>query len=505
MRKPVNKPLAAAILRRTFAGFSLAVVFLVLLSGKTAAQDNTMYFFHGIPQANQLNPAIIFPCKIYVELPVISSVKLNIRNTGFGFHDAVHTGTGTQGNTYYLDLSSLEKKLSRMNYLRTDMDIDLLGFGLNLKDWFITFGIANHTELRIAYPDDVVSVKDGNWLVDDERANPVSFNGMGIDATNWYSIGISVAREVREGLKLGLRVKYIQGAANINTRSSRLELNTITSPIALEAEMKYRLNASFPVSLGYASNGLVNSVSFEDSFNNIPGDFIFNGNRGVSIDAGTIYDLDEKTQVAISFTDLGFIWWRKNVNNFNASGKYTFSGINLDEYQSDPDPDDFLQALEDSLLQALTAEGTVKSYLTFMSMKVFGGISREIMPNLQAGIMTRTEIYDMRVRPSLTMSLNYKPIPALAASISYTVMNNKLNQVGAGLMLGNRGAQFYLVTDNIPVRFTRYSGSSWMWPYNARMISLRFGFNLMFGCNERDDKQQLRKSGTNTKLCPAYW
>jgi hypothetical protein len=392
-----------------------------------------------------------------------------------------------------------------MNYFRTDLDIGLLGFGFTLKDWFITFGIINHTELRIAYPDDVVSVKDGNWLVSDEKAKPVSLNGMGVDATNWNSIGISTAREVREGLKIGLRIKYLQGAANINTRSSKLELNTTTSPITLEAEMKYRLNASFPVNLGYASNGLVNSISFDDSFNNITGDFIFNGNYGFSVDAGAIYDLDEITQLSLSFTDLGFIRWRKNVNNFNASGKYTFSGIDLDQYQIDPDPDDFLQALGDSLMQVLNAEGATSKYFTATSMKIFGGITREIIPDLKAGLMTRTEIYDLRIRPSLTLSMNYTPVPALAASISYTIMNNKFDQIGAGLAVGNRGAQFYFITDNIPVRFTRYSGSLLMWPYNARMISLRFGFNLMFGCNERQDKKQPQKSGTNSKLCPAYW
>ncbi len=63
---------------------------LLSLSGqKLAAQDNTMYLMPDIPQANQLNPAYMKLCRIYVELPVISSVKVNIRNTGFGFHDVI--------------------------------------------------------------------------------------------------------------------------------------------------------------------------------------------------------------------------------------------------------------------------------------------------------------------------------------------------------------------------------------------------------------------------------
>lgn len=489
------------------AVFLFVGIVLVFLSGRISAQDNTLYLLHIIPQANQLNPAVISHCKTYVEMPVLSSVKLNIRNTGFGFHDAVHTGTGSLAGNYYLDLSNLDKKLKRMNYLRTDIDIDLLGFGFMIRDWFITFGLANHTEIRGAYPDDVVSIKDGNWNIAEEESNPVSLNGLGIDAINWHSIGISAAKEFMEGLKIGVRMKYIQGAANINTRNSKLELNTTTSPITLEAAMNYRLNASFPVELGYASNGLVNSVDFDNSFSNIVGDFIFNGNRGISIDAGAVYDLDEVTQMAISFTDLGFIRWKKNVNNFNASGSYSFSGIDLDQYQLDPDPDNFLEALGDSLMQSFNASGTAKSYTTLLSLKIYGGITREIIPDLKAGITTKAEIHDMRIRPSMTMSLTYSPFPALSGSLSYTLMNNKIDQIGTAIVVGSRGAQFYLVTDNIPVYFTRYEGSMWMWPYNARMVSLRFGCNLLFGCRAKQDNQESpgrQRSGTKG-ICPAYW
>jgi hypothetical protein len=482
----------------------LSFILLYLVKFHVKAQDNTLYLIPGIPQANQLNPAYMHPCRVYVSLPVISSLKLNIRNTGFGFHDAIHTGIGAQSGTYFLDLSSLDGKLKRMNYFRTDLDIDLLGFGFGLKEWYFTFGITNHTELRVAYSDDVASLKDGNWNVAAGVAIPVKLNGTGVDLTVWNSIGVSAARELFDGLKVGARLKYLQGMANLNTHQSKLELNTTNNPIALEAIMNYRLNASFPVNLGYAANGLVNRVDFDNAFDNIGGDLIFNGNRGIAIDGGVVYDINESTQLTASFTDLGFIRWKKNVNNFKASGKYTFNGIDLDQYQANPGQTDLLEALQDTLLIAFTAAGTTKKYFTATSVKIYGGATRVILPKLKAGAMTRIEIYDLRLRPSLTLSMNYTPYPSLGTVLTYTIMNNKINQVGAGIAFGNRGAQFYLLTDNIPVRFTRQTGSALMWPYNARMISLRLGFNLLFGCSEKEVKKSLRKSGRND-LCPAYW
>jgi hypothetical protein len=123
------------------------------------------------------------------------------------------------------------------------------------------------------------------------------------------------------------------------------------------------------------------------------------------------------------------------------------------------------------------------------------------MPGLRAGAMTRIEIYNMHVLPSLSLSMNYTPLPWVAASLSYTIMNNKFNQVGAGIALGNRIVQFYAITDNIVTKFTKDISSPLFWPYNARMVSLRFGLNFLFGCNKKDNKYH---STSKDGLCPAY-
>jgi len=151
-----------------------------------------------------------------------------------------------------------------------------------------------------------------------------------------------------------------------------------------------------------------------------------------------------------------------------------------------------------------TAEGSSEKYFTATTVKIYGGVTRVIIPKLKAGAMARVEIHDLRLRPSLTLSMQYSPVSSIGTSLSYTIMNNKINQVGAGLAFGNKGGQFYIITDNIPVRFTKDTSSALIWPYNARMISLRLGFNLLFGCNEKEVKKSPRKTGRDD-LCPAYW
>jgi hypothetical protein len=506
----MNCPTVADQGRSVPAGKISLIVFtflIILILPDASAQNNTLYLIPAVPQVNQLNPALKHKCKVYLSLPVISSLRQSTRNTGFGFHDAIHTGTGAQSDTYYLDLDNLDKKLWRMNYSLGNADIDLLGIGFSYKDWYLTFGISNHISLQTSIPHDIVSLKDGNWDVNNMTAIPVNLNNLGVNATAWNSIGLSASKEVADGLRVGVRVKYLNGMANVNTRKSRIELNTEPDPVTLDAEVNYKVNSSLPVTLGYSSNGLVSSINFDPALHNLIGNYIFNGNRGAAIDGGIIYDIDEDTRLSASFTDLGFIWWKSNVNNFTGTGKFVFKGIDLDQYTSSSGQGDLLDALVDSLQNAFQASSSTNGYLTTLPLNIYGGITRELMPNVKAGAMTWIEINGNHLRPSLTLSLNLTPFNAFAATVSYTIMNNKFNQIGGALVFGNRGAQFYIVTDNIPVRFTKDVSTSLIYPYNARMLCLRFGVNLFFGCDEKDKSTGSKKRypGSNTKDCPAYW
>jgi hypothetical protein len=494
-----------SVMRKICALLLFTSLLLIIPAGMIIAQDNTLYLMPGIPQANQLNPALFQKCRIYVALPVISSVKVNIRNSGFGYHDAIYTGTGAQSDNYYLNMSNLDKKLRLFNYFQTAHDIDLLGFGFGFKDWYFTFGIANHSDLLLSYPHDVLSLEDKNLQVAIDKATPINLNNLGAEITLWNSIGLSVTKEFRDGFKVGLRLKYLQGMANINTHRSELLFNTTNNPNSLEAQMKIRINSSFPVIPGYAANGLVNNLNFDNSFNDISGDFIFNGNHGFAIDAGMVYNLDEITQLTASFTDLGFIRWKKNTNYFTATRNYFFNGNDLAQFQANSGQANLLRALQDSISGAFSSSVSAGTYFTLSPVKIFGGVTRLLRPNLRAGAMVRIEIYNLQVMPSFSFSMNYTPFPSVAASLSYTLMNNKFNQIGAGLAFGNRGVQFYLVTDNIPIRFTKDSHSPLIWPYNARMLSLRLGFNLLFNsCNKKEKKQQ-PKNYRKSDLCHAYW
>lgn len=454
-----------------------------------------------IPQANQLNPAYFKLCRTYVELPVISSIRANIRNTGFGFHDVLERGTGTESNTYLINLSKLENKIRGINYFQTETDLNLLGFGFGVKDWYVTFNISNHSDVLLAYPKSILLLRDKNLEAPSFVGNSIYMNHLKTEASLWNSIGVSVAKQIGKTLKVGFRLKYLEGMANGTTRKTQVKVTTTSDPPSITAKLRSQIYTSFPVDVTYDSSGRVSKLSVDNAFDNITANYIFNGNRGAAIDAGFVWELDEKTELAVSFTDLGFIRWRKNVNKFITSGNYVFNDSLLTHFQTIPGASDLAEALRDSINRMTSA--IQNPYTTLTPVKIFAGISHEVMNNLRAGAMVRIEIYNLHTVASGTISLNYTPFPFISTSLSYTIMNYKINQVGAGIAVGNHLVQFYLTADNIPVRYIKDNNSALFWPYNARMFSLHTGINLLFGCRQKPSRHQLGKYKTKND-CPAY-
>ena len=223
------------LLKKTIPGIFMTLLILTRLP-LVSAQNNTLYLMHSIPQANQLNPALMHPCRIYVSLPVISSVRESVRNTGFGFHDVFYTDPQDQPGEYSLDPDKLDKKLRRMNYSLANADIDLLGIGFPLEKWYFTFLISSHTSSQVSYPHDVVLLQDAYWNLNAGTPDPIELHNLEANSTAWNSIGISASREIRKGLRVGARVKYLNGMANVTTPESIINLDASSNPNNLQAE-----------------------------------------------------------------------------------------------------------------------------------------------------------------------------------------------------------------------------------------------------------------------------
>ncbi|MFO7657601.1 MAG: hypothetical protein R6W78_11075, partial [Bacteroidales bacterium] len=64
----------------------MALILLSLCFPVMGQQSHTLYFLHNVPQSNLLNPAVQNECKLFIGLPLISSLHINLANSGFTYN-----------------------------------------------------------------------------------------------------------------------------------------------------------------------------------------------------------------------------------------------------------------------------------------------------------------------------------------------------------------------------------------------------------------------------------
>jgi hypothetical protein len=301
-------------------------------------------------------------------------------------------------------------------------------------------------------------------------------------------------------------MKYLIGSAAIVNRRSRLDLLTGADPIVLNAFIRYNIDASFPIDITYDNNGIVQNVDFSNSFSDPAGEFIFNRNMGLALDAGILYDYTEKIMLSASIVDLGFIRWRSNINRFESEGSFTFRGFDLSQYTPGADESELFQALLDSVGNSFRFSNNNDPFTSYLVPKIYLGGLYKLNKKLAFGGLLRTDFFDLRPHFALTLSANYNPVDFFSGTFSYSVMNNRLYNFGFGFSVGRPGAQLFLVTDNIPFRYVRETNTGLVFPYSARTMNIRFGINLIFGCHELkwEGKPKSYHYIKAPKLCPAY-
>ena len=466
---------------------------LIYIPTKIISQDNTMYQLHQLPQANILNPAVDFGCKLYVELPVISSIQFAYNNTSFTYQDLIHQGTGQRADSLIIDLDNLYGNLRKNNAIRSEFQNVILGAGFHWKKYFISARIYQAHHAGLFYQKELIALKDGNW--DTANDSPVSFSlsKNEANAISYLGFSLGVSKQFNESVRVGAKINYLKGMINATTVESDLNIVTSDRPVTVGVNTNYEINASMP--LDYTRDSLGRIYSARPVFDNFMGNYIFNKNRGLAIDLGIVYDYYPKLKLSASILNLGFIRWKTNAVKYKANGSINLIGVDLDQYVNNST--DFLQLLRDTIQNSFNYTDSPTKYFTALPVDIYAGGNYEITSKLHVGLVGNLYVYNYATFPTLTATINVKPnsLIDLTGSISYA--NRTLRNIGFALVLGNAPVNFYIATDIFPVNYVVDDQSGLLFPSQSRSFNVRFGFNLVFGC-----KNRIKKS--SGFICPAY-
>ncbi|MBN2275616.1 MAG: hypothetical protein JXR41_13995 [Bacteroidales bacterium] len=455
----------------------LMLVIAAIMNG-SGQESNTLYFMKGVPQSYHINPATQPGCRAYLGLPVASPFQLFVENSAFSLEDVIFP-LGDSLVTFMhpdADKEDFLSNLAPVNNLQLCVTTNLGSFGARRGDVYYTFDFSEKLFTRFSYNDDLLNF----LLKGNQRGDYFNFSNVGVDFTSYFEYANGMSRIVNDRLTIGSRVKLIFGHANVTTKIKDVSLLT-EEDWTVNSAMDLRI--SLPgIEIPTDENGAFEAedIVFDDEIDPIELLQSSFGNVGLGLDIGMHYTLSDKLTLSASLLDLAGIRWSANTHVIHQDASYVYKGIEIDPGDTTAIMDNFV----DSLSSTFSFTADENPYYTMLPVKLFVGGHYQIIDQIGVGILLRTEYYKKRLREQLTLSANFSPLEILALSLSYTIMNNTYNNFGFGLSSRLGPFNLYLVSDNIPMHYAVEQSSQMLIPYQARVMNLRIGLNLVFGCGE---------------------
>jgi hypothetical protein len=202
------------------------------------------------------------------------------------------------------------------------------------------------------------------------------------------------------------------------------------------------------------------------------------------VDLGVEYRPIDPLQISVSLVDLGYIKWKDEVHQVEYKTEYDFTGLELNPFDLSED-----YSFEDYLDSTLTQmTDSLQGFLQFtpggayskrLNTKLYAGVSYYLTPNINMGLLSRTDFLNGKVSEQVTASANFTTGRILNFSLSYSYMNAYFKNIGAGLSINAGPLNLYLISDN--------ALNALFWPEEARSVNLWFGMNFVFGYKEKMD------------------
>tara|TARA_R110002096_G_scaffold72174_4_gene172183 strand:- start:30164 stop:31573 length:1410 start_codon:yes stop_codon:yes gene_type:complete len=438
----------------------ISILFLLFISvtSVNAQQDFTMYNIQEIPQSSYSNPSNQFNGKFYIGLPAISSIYASFTNSRFSYSDIIQK----RGDSLNLNMDKVIRKAGDINYLSFNTKVDLLSFGFNVSPKTqVMVNITENASFRLNYTNDFIKfIYEGNGAFDDDVAN---LEGLGINLMHYREYAVGLSHQLNEKLRLGVKAKYLYGMENIYSEKTDITIRTDPETFAITA------NADI----------IVRTAGLNDiAENETETDYLLRRkNRGLGIDLGANYEVNEKLSLNASILDLGFINWNDYTRNYsNGGSSFTYNGISINAFSEEDDTirdgNTSFDRVVDSLENEFNIDTTRNDYRSSLTTRFFIGGNYQLNKQTMLSGLFMGEIFQGQLIPAFSASIHRKMNKWIGLSASYTIFNNAYNNIGFGFNLNPGPVQIYFVSDNILGAFQ---------PQHARYFQARVGINLIFG------------------------
>jgi len=445
---------------------NLLFAFILFLSLNAFSQTElTLPFMENVHQSSYVNPSGIPDHKFSIGLPGISSVYVDLTNTGFSYSD-LKSDTARKYDPY--------KALNAMkstNYLNFGTKIDLFSMRFKARDWFFMMNVTENTNFKFSYPKDFF----GLFMNGNGNQSVYDWKNLGIDGIHYREYGIGFTRDTKK-FSFGGRFKLLQGLSNFHSETDDLQLVT-------DIDGMYRLKAT--ADANFYSSGLSSFSNAQDYLMNMK-------NLGGAIDLGFTYKYTPKLHFVVSAINIGYINWTSDVTKLNFKGGAEFDGADvLKPFLSNGESFKFKEVMDSLGRKFATESSEGESYKTWLAPSFYVQANYHIRRKTSIGAAVYLEKYKV-IRPTLTLMANQKVGRMLSVVGTYSIKFGEFTNVGVGLVFKPGPFDFYFVGDNLMVPLVKYMVDGFQLTEKnvdpLKTVNFRMGMNLVFGRIKQPDK-----------------
>ena len=195
------------------------------------------------------------------------------------------------------------------------------------------------------------------------------------------------------------------------------------------------------------------------------------GSWGLAFDLGAeTRFLDDRLKVSLGLNDLGFVCWSKKcgVSGTLSDLSFAYSGYDFDrEELSTSTPDEIMLDIAPARNRTRMLKATLN----------VGGEYNILDERIGFGLLWQTRFASSFTSTELTASANFRPSPWFTASLSHSLLQNRLGVFGFALNVHPSWINFFLGMDYIGLRYGKYSDIATI-PIGMKAINLHFGLSV---------------------------
>jgi len=303
-----------------------------------------------------------------------------------------------------------------------------------------------------------------------------------------FAVGYTT--KLTKKLSFGINGKVLFGIlqADLNNWNYGIETSDRGDAVLLSARGKGKLSLPFDLRI---ENGRIHDVQVDNIFGKYTGSY---QNPGFALDLGFDYKIDELNKFAVSVTDLGGIWFRRNAYNINQNSSYDFKGFDISNSLDNNQSENFIDSrliisnAKENIRNVYRPEADTSEFFTALRPKAVLHYQYDITDRITIGATNQTIFFHKDIYNAFSISSKQK----LAGFTFFENINlNKINTVsfGGGVQWEGSFLQLFFGTDNFLALYH---------PADQKSFTFSFGMCLLF------NKQPRGRKGSFLDYLPFY-